>query len=333
MDIIFVRTKLQALIVLNLLTEKLISKKFIFVKCHRNDINEDSEEISFVYNKIENKAFYTTHLVEENGLIRCSLQVYFLSILALISCGKFFLAGINYYGFSIAAKFNPLIKIITFDDGTANFNKNSTYFKHEKLDDNLSVRRSFLNFVFPHGASFFLKKKIILHYTIFKNIKNIVPRNKLKHIKINWNNHLSNEDLLFLKRFIKSEVSVLIGTVFQDIEPSIKSHEQTRKSIKNFEQRFLSKIDFIISHPRDSSNFSRLKISRSFHGPAESVITFLHNQSLVEKINIYHFRSTAILTIKAFSKVKLFDIAGKYIEFVDIEDNSDFRELIASNNL
>ena len=126
------------------------------------------------YKKIEEKAFYTTHLVEKNGLIRCSLQVCLLSILAVISCGKFFLAGINYYGFSIVAKFNPLIKIITFDDGMANFYKKSEYFKHEKLDDNLSVLRSFLNFLFPNGSPSFLRKKTILHYTIFKNFENPV---------------------------------------------------------------------------------------------------------------------------------------------------------------
>ena len=91
MDIIFVRNKLPALIVINLIAENLISKNFIFVKHHQHDINEDSKEINFFYNKIEKKAFYTTHLVEKNGLIRCSLQVYLLSILAVISCGKFYL--------------------------------------------------------------------------------------------------------------------------------------------------------------------------------------------------------------------------------------------------
>ena len=329
MDIIFVRTKLQALIVLNLLAEKLISKNFIFVKCHRNDINEDSEEISFFYNKIEKQALYSTHLVEKNGLVRCSLQIYLVSILAIIFCGKFFLAGITAYSFSIVAKLNPLIKIITFDDGMANYYKNSKYFKHEKLPDNLSVLRSFLNFLFPHGSSSFLRKKIILHYTIFKNFENIVPSKKLKHIKIDWNSHLSNEDLLFLNKFVKSEISVLIGTVFDDMEPTTKSDEQVRNSIKNFEQKFLSKIDFIISHPRDSSNFSRLKISRSLNGTAESAIGFLQNQSLVKKINIYHFRSTAILTIMTFSKVKLFDM---FADTGDIEDNSAFRELVAPNH-
>ena len=60
--------------------------------------------------------------------------------------------------------------------------------------------------------------------------------------------------------------------------------------------------------PRDSSSFSRHKNSRSFHGTAESAIEFLQNQSMVKKINIYHFKSTAIVTIKIFSKVKLYDI-------------------------
>ena len=135
MDIIFVRTKLQALIVLNLLAEKLISKKFIFVRCCQKDIYEDAIELNFFYNKIEKKAFYSTHLVEKNGLIRCSLQVYLLSILAVISCSKFFLAGINYYAFSIAAKFNPLLKIFTFDDGAVNYHKDSSFFRIFRIDD------------------------------------------------------------------------------------------------------------------------------------------------------------------------------------------------------
>ena len=331
MDIIFVRTKLQALIALNLVTENLISRNFIFVKCHQKNINEDAIELDFLYKKIEKKAFYTTHIVEKNGLIRCSLQVYLLSILAVISCGKFFLASITYYGFSITAKFNPLLKIITFDDGMANYDKNSAYFKHEILDDNASFFRGLLNFLFPHGSSTFLRKKIILHYTIFKNIENIVPSKKLKHININWDRYLSNEDILFLKKFAKSEVSVLIGTVYYEKEPSLKreEEEQKRNFINNFQQRFLSKFDFIISHPRDSSSFSRLKISRKFYGPAESVIGFLQNQSLVKRINIYHLRSTAILTIKTFSKVKLYDILA---DSGDIEDNSAFREPVASNH-
>ena len=331
MDIIFVRTKLQALIVLNLLEQKRISKNFTFVKCYFNEINEDAKEISFFYSKIEKKAFYTTHLVEKRGLIRCSLQVYLLSILALISCGKFFLAGINYYGFSIAAKFNPLIKIITFDDGTANFSdflKNSEYFKHQKLDDNSSFFRGFLNFLLPHGTASFLRKKTILHYTIFKNIGNIVPKEKLKYIKVNWESYLSNEDMLFLKGFVKSEVSVLIGTVFNELVPTIISHGQ-KLVIKNFEEKYLSKIDLIISHPRDSSNISRLNISRSLNGTAESAIGFLQNQGGVKKINIYHFRSTAILTVMTFSKVKLFDMIT---DSGAVEDNSVFRELVALNH-
>ena len=151
----------------------------------------------------------------------------------------------------------------------------------------------------------------------------------LKGLKIDWNSHLSNEDLFFLKKFVKSEVSVLIGTVFHESEPTIKNDEQTRHSIKNFEEKYLSKIDFIISHPRDSSNFSRLKISRSLNGTAESAIGFLQNQSRVEKINIYHFRSTAILTVMTFSKVKLFDM---FTDSGAVEDNSAFRELVASNH-
>ena len=316
MDIIFVRTKLQALIVLNLLAQKRISKNFTFVKCYFNEINEDAKEISFFYSKIEKKAFYTTHLVEKRGLIRCSLQVYLLSILALISCGKFFLAGINYYGFSIAAKFNPLIKIITLDEGMANILQESSnpYFSNKPLGDSSSILRSLLNFLLPNGPVFFIKKKIILHYTIYKNFENIVPREKLKYIKIDWESYLSNEDVLFLNRFIKSEVSLLIGTVFQEPEASRLRDERKRNFVKDIQKEFLPKLDLIISHPRDRSNISQLKIAKSFHGTSESVVEFLQNQSMVNKINVYHLGTSSAPIIKTFSKVKLYDIfAGTYV--------------------
>ncbi|SVB32607.1 uncharacterized protein METZ01_LOCUS185461, partial [marine metagenome] len=68
MDIIFVRHKLHALIVINLIAENLISKNFIFVRQHWQEINEDSEKNDFFFKMIEEKAFYTVNLVERDGL-------------------------------------------------------------------------------------------------------------------------------------------------------------------------------------------------------------------------------------------------------------------------
>ena len=315
MDIIFIRNKLTALIVINLIAENLITKNFIFVRHHWKDVNENPEMRDFFYKMIEEKAFYTTHLVEKNGLIRSFLRVYLLSILAFISCGKFYLAGITFYAYAIVAKLNPLLKIVTFDDGMANIDKESEnpYFSNKALDDNSSILRSFLNFLFPHGAASFIRKKTMLHYTIYKNFENIVPREKLKYIKIDWESYLSYEDVLFLNRFIKSEVSLLIGTVFQEPEASRLRDERKRNFVKDIQKEFLPKLDLIISHPRDSSNISQLKITRFFHGTAESIVKFLQNQSMVNKINVYHLGTSSAPIIKTFSKVKIYDIfAGAY---------------------
>ncbi len=178
MDIIFIRNKLSTLIAINLIAENLISKNFIFVRHCLEDVNENPVMGDSFYKMIEEKAFYTMHIVENKGLIRCYLQVYLLSILAFISCGEFYLAGINYYPYSIAAKLNPLLKIITFDDGMSNIKKDShnPYFSNKALDDNFSILRSFLIFLFPDGTSSFMRKKTILHYTIYNDFENIVPR-------------------------------------------------------------------------------------------------------------------------------------------------------------
>jgi len=316
MDIIFVRNKLPALIVINLIAENLISKNFIFVRHHWKDVNEDSEKSDFFYKMIKEKAFYTMHLVD-NGSIKSYLQVYLLSILAFISRGKFHLAGITCYVFSIAAKLNPFLKIITLDDGMANIYKDpSHFFSNKPLGDSSSILRSLLNFLLPNGPVFFIKKKIILHYTIYKNFENIVPREKLKHIKIDWESYLSNEDLLFLKRFNKPELSILIGTVIDDHDFIIR--EKLKRNFLKVLNEFLPKLDLIIPHPRDRSNIFQLKITKSFHGTSESVIEFFQNQSMVNKINIFHFRSSSEPIIKTFSKVKLYDI---YAETYDTENN------------
>ena len=140
-----------------------------------------------------------------------------------------------------------------------------------------------------------------------------MPREKLKHIKIDWESYLSNEDVLFLNRFIKSEVSLLIGTVFPETTHSRLQDERKRNFVKNLQKEFLPKLDLIISHPRDKSNISQLKNSESFHGTAESVIEFLQNQSVVNKINIIHLGTSSAPIVKNFSKVKIYDIfAGTY---------------------
>ena len=317
MDIIFVRNKLPALIAINLIAENLISKNFIFVRHCLEDVNENPVMGDSFYKMIEEKAFYTMHIVENKGLIRCYLHVYLLSILAFISCGKFYLSGITYYPYSVAAKLNPFLKIITLDDGMANIQQESSnpYFSNKPYGDSSSILRKLLNFVFPHGPSLFISKKTILHYTMYKHFENIVPREKLKYVKIDWESYLSYEDVLFLNRFIKSEVSLLIGTDFQEPEHTRRRlrGERKRNFVKNIPKEFMSKLDFIIAHPKDSSNISQLKITRSFHGTAESIIEFLQNQSVVNKINIIHFGTSAAPIIKTFSKVKIFNIfAGTY---------------------
>jgi hypothetical protein len=315
MDIIFIRNKLPTLIAINLIAENLISKNFIFVRHCLEDVNENPVMGDSFYKMIEEKAFYTMHIVENKGLIRCYLHVYLLSILAFISCGKFYLSGITYYPYSVAAKLNPFLKIITLDDGMANIQQESSnpYFSNKPYGDSSSILRKLLNFVFPHGPAFFIRKKTILHYTIYKNFENIVPREKLKYIKIDWESYLSNEDVLFLNRFIKSEVSLLIGTVFNEQRKSSIKNERERNFVKNFQKEFLPKLDLIILHPRDRSNISQLKIAKSFHGTSESVVEFLQNQSMVNKINVYHLGTSSTPIIKTFSKVKLYDIfAGTY---------------------
>ena len=133
MDILFVRTKLQASIALNLIETGEISNRFIFIKNFWKTAEEDAHQIQDAYLKISKKAVFTSFFIEAKGTTKSTVFIWLLSLIPIITNGKFLFAGINLYSFALVAKFNPFLKINTFDDGSANVRSYSIYFNEDPL--------------------------------------------------------------------------------------------------------------------------------------------------------------------------------------------------------
>jgi len=318
MDIVFVRTKLQATIVNKLIERGSIGRNFIFVKNYWKNTEEDSQHVYNAYDELATKSKYTTFFIEQEGIIRNTLFIWILSLIACFSGGKFFFAGINLYSFALVRKFNPFLKIYTFDDGAANIRSTTIYYSETPLPKNNKLSRSFINALLPNGAAFYTRQKISKHFSIYPNKENIVSSNKIEFINLDWNKNFSTTDKQIIHdRIFKSEVNILIGTA---------PYEHQDNVVTFLKRKYQDHFDLILLHPRDTSEVQMWKNAFHFESLAEGLIAYLIEIPDVKKCNIYHFNSSALDTIQEKSKlnfVNLLEEAHDY--FHATSDNQLFR--------
>ena len=166
------------------------------------------------------------------------------------------------------------LNLYTFDDGLGNILKSSIYYNKRKHP----ILKRFLYFIL--GNKYSTKKiiqKSILHYTIFKNYKNVVSLNT------EFINILANRKYIVNGK----SCSIILGTVFKEY------YKKEEKNIRCKFQKFLDKIPgdkFYINHPREiEQNFKNLSYENSYKVAEEIILDYLKKY---ETINLYGFMST-----------------------------------------
>lgn len=302
MDVIIVRTKLQALIALELVKIGKVSKNFIFISWVDFPNMEKNQHESF-YDALINKSFFSLNVVETEGFIKNFTVIYLMSLLSFFTSSKFFFAIIDSNILALTKKLNPFLHIETFDDGIANIIDGSEYFGKKALQSNNTFRRRALNLIFPRGCKVYIRNKIKRHFTIYKDTQNIVDRNKLQCIDLDYSHYLIKKDKNYLNQYLKKEVNLMVGTTFDEY---IK--EYNNDFIEFIRETNIYKYDLIISHPRDFSDIRNFQSTREFESPAESIINFFLKNSKVNKVNLFHFRSSCIIHFKHNNKINLIDL-------------------------
>ncbi|WP_047710165.1 glycosyltransferase family 52 [Pectobacterium atrosepticum] len=269
-----------------ILNEKLNPKESILIALSF----DKSKKQQHYYNKIKplfSKAFHFN--INFNGSRWLQLKHHCL-INNLIATNLTSRKGYNVYFASINDKSIHQIcskviinTIFTFDDGTANINKNGVYF-----DDRETLKSKLLNFIFSiKKRQKEIKKTINKHYTIYPDLENIVDKNKLVGLDI-WH-FISNEITHVDERKVKR---IFLGQPFDelnlDIEIIIKKLNEL--SVTNY-----------FPHPREKHTFKDVTYIES------SLIFEDYIYCEIEKnpnifYEIYSINSTALLNIISLSR-------------------------------
>ena len=185
-------------------------------------------------------------------------------------------------------------KLITFDDGTGYLNKQSSFFTTRN-----QWYEHFKSSLFLTGTRISFLENIHGHITIYPEDLCLI-----KHVPICPINFVipSNNISLNIKDIEKSQCSVFIGTVLQELKST-----QKRKIERVIEEM---KIDYFIKHPRDFSGEDYGIRSLKFEIPAECLIKQL--SEIYSLVTVYSWSSSVFFNIN-ISNVKK-------IAFVDFDD-------------
>lgn len=294
MNVFIVRTKLQALIVNKILSTK-EKKAYILVICYQKNKTEDAPEVYAAYNDLKENALCSIDVLSSDRIYVNVPKYLLIIILAFITRGKVFLAGIDNYPFAISYRLFPFPEINTFDDGSANFLKSSKYFIENPLN-----RKGFKGVVsaklFPKGAAKYLRTKTKRHYTIFHKLDNIVEQERLINLDWNWSHLLDRRDI---DKIPSNVNTVILGTVFED--------HHNGNTLKERAHNLMHDADLYIMHPRERKWLDDNKFVQ-LYSPAESVLEYItSSQHCV--LTVYHFNTTTSYSLKNNSNIKFIDLS------------------------
>lgn len=217
-----------------------------------------------------------------------------------------YLASIDSRHFQYIVSKNKFSSLYTFDDGTANIVQSSLYYLNSKPH---FLKRSIWRIL---GIKYYmkdLKDNSLLHYTIYKDIPNIIENKQ--YITLFSTNNDNNQDGM------KEEVvSFYLGQPLIDISEKFNV-QYVQNSIKKL------KIDYYYPHPRENvypkGDFKIIESPMIFE---DYIIDFLKNNPNIN-LNVFSFTSTSILNIIDLDRVKV-----SYIHNSEIfELNRSFYEL------
>ncbi len=175
-------------------------------------------------------------------------------------------------------KFAPRT-IITFDDGSANINKNSFYFKIKKMP---ILRRLACWLVRGDVDQNWIKKNSRAHYTIYSDFENIVEDNRVISVKL-----LASRDRSIKKHTKQRALRVFLGEPVSELHHDHLSRDYIN-ILKNLD------IDKYLPHPREY-NLHAIKNIIETNLIAEDYISQCLDE--FELVHVYSLFSTALLNI------------------------------------
>ncbi|MBR8466398.1 hypothetical protein KDE13_08630 [Campylobacter sp. faydin G-140] len=183
--------------------------------------------------------------------------------------------------------------VCTFDDGTANLVTDSYYdsLKYERSKLSINIPYLYDNWLNPKFTTSIIKNLSSIHYTIFKDIPNVIELNRQNSI-----------DMRYICPFecdVKTDtnqkecIKIFIGS------PELELQNDSQQIVAHF------KINYVINHPRQIYKLRDVEILDTEGLIVEDyILSCLKNNPHI-KYHIYTLFSSAALTMRNFNGVKI----------------------------
>jgi|GEM_PF-5879010 len=292
MNFILIRTKLQAIIVEELISQGKITRPFACIFLFWRSTEEDSETVNQYYLRLEGKADRSFKFVQSGRLLQNVARLGGMALRETVGQGSIWFACFDFYPLALAARLVPSVKLMSFDEGGYNINPNSRYYETSPKPGGGLMRR-ILNLLLPEGPCFYLRGRVVRHFTIFPGQPNIVDETRLEAIAIDWISLLEEKELAQLPENVSS---IVIGTVVDEFPNPEKTQQ-----LQSFHAKTA---DLFLPHPRDARSDEESNSYRSM-APAEALIAEYASRG---PLTIYHFGSTAAVSFENHPSIQLIDI-------------------------
>lgn len=267
-----------------------------------------NEKYRYYFNKLKKSCNNNLYYVSKEGLVEF---INFIRELTINNVNKnytdLFIASIDLRHFQYVASKNKNAKIYTFDDGLANIIESDIYYSN-------TVPKWYKKIIWYFiGVKYYIKdirEKSLLHYTIYKNIPNIISNTKFIELfqasqSINYNNY--------------KKIKIYLGQPLSEMSKIIDD---------NYIIEVVEKlnIDYYYPHPREFCIPNvKAKIIHSNLVFEDYILDFLRKNNDLT-VEVYSFISGTLLNIVSIDRVKVNFIYEKNL-YKEFEEFYDFSKL------
>lgn len=263
------------------------NKSYAVVFIYQKKRDEDSVLIYDLYKQFEESSCKAIHIVTGNSFLKSFALALLVIVYSTLTRGTCFLASIDSLLIALALRLCPLARLETFDDGSANILHNSKYFT-EQNHRKSGLKGAIIQFFFPRGWAFWMRKFTSAHHTVYPESENIVDRKRLKFLNWDWENLLIAGDIKSLDESISL---IVLGTCFVDHPSSDR--------LQYVAQELARTSDLYIKHPRESSVIKGENV-KAFRSPAEALLIHLSKKN---KLKVIHFNSSTAYSLEGAENI------------------------------
>lgn len=278
----------------------LIAEKIIEADPNKNfDLlvagSKDNSKCIYYYNSLKKLCSYSLYYASEPGL-KSFLK--FIIQFKMSPLNKkyqeIYLASIDSRYFQYIISKNIQSDIFTFDDGVVNITPNSLYY----LNNKPILLKRFVWILF--GIRYYIKdikEMSVCHYTIYKNIPNIINNTQLIE--------LYRKEILHPIK-INKIIKIYLGQPLQNISDKFND-DYIIKVLDTL------KIDYYYPHPRERETpVGDFKVIESFLVFEDYIVEYLKD-NLDTEVEIYSFFSSAALNVANLERVEIKYLYNSYL--------------------